>query len=111
VDGVLKKKTNKIFKDRIMTNKCSIIILIALLLLTACSRKEPVRWVKYENNPVLGGGDLGTIFDISALKEDEVYKMYNSWRPKGSLALSVSASLLPGRAARFPVKTDNKFTN
>jgi hypothetical protein len=47
-------------------------------------------WVKYENNPVLGGGDLGTIFDVSLLKEDGGYKMYCSWRPKKSLALSVS---------------------
>ncbi|MDR0703550.1 MAG: hypothetical protein LBF88_01030 [Planctomycetaceae bacterium] len=48
------------------------------------------QWVKYENNPVLGGGDLGTIFDVSLLKEDGEYKMYCSWRPKKSLALSVS---------------------
>ncbi|KAA6306572.1 hypothetical protein EZS27_041767, partial [termite gut metagenome] len=47
-------------------------------------------WVKYENNPVLGGGDLGTIFDISVLKVGDVYKMYCSWRPKRSLALSTS---------------------
>ncbi|MDR1223963.1 MAG: hypothetical protein LBL07_13960 [Tannerella sp.] len=44
--------------------------------------------MKYEHNPVLGGGDLGTVFDVSILKDDGVYKMYNSWRPKGSLALS-----------------------
>ena len=49
------------------------------------------KWVKYEGNPVLGGDDLGTIFDISVLVEDGVYKMYCSWRPKKSLALSVSA--------------------
>jgi predicted GH43/DUF377 family glycosyl hydrolase len=48
------------------------------------------QWVKYENNPVLGGGDLGTIFDISLLQENGEYKMYSSWRPKKSLALSVS---------------------
>jgi predicted GH43/DUF377 family glycosyl hydrolase len=48
------------------------------------------QWVKYENNPVLGGGDLGTIFDVSLLKEDGEYKMYCSWRPKKSLALSIS---------------------
>jgi predicted GH43/DUF377 family glycosyl hydrolase len=77
-----------------MTDKCSFIILVALSMLTAScvsSRKEPAKWVKYENNPVLGGGDVGTVFDVSLLKDDGVYKMYNSWRPKGSLALSVSA--------------------
>jgi predicted GH43/DUF377 family glycosyl hydrolase len=74
-----------------MKSKCSFMILVALLLLTiSCSRKEPVKWVKYENNPVLGGGDLGTIFDVTLLKENGVYKMYSSWRPKSSLALSVS---------------------
>jgi predicted GH43/DUF377 family glycosyl hydrolase len=47
-------------------------------------------WVKYENNPVLGG-NLGTIFDISVLKNDEgVYQMYCSWRPKRSIAISES---------------------
>jgi predicted GH43/DUF377 family glycosyl hydrolase len=75
-----------------MTNKCSFIILVALsLLIASCGRKESVKWVKYENNPVLGGGDLGTIFDITMLKEEGEYKMYSSWRPKESLALSVSA--------------------
>lgn len=43
-------------------------------------------WRKYEGNPVLGG-KLGTVFDLSALKEDEVYRMWISWRPKQSLAL------------------------
>jgi hypothetical protein len=50
-----------------MTNKSSFIILATLsLLIASCgsSRKTPARWVKYENNPVLGGGDLGTIFDV-----------------------------------------------
>ena len=47
-------------------------------------------WVKYENNPVLGD-DLGTIFDVSVLKNnDGMYQMYCSWRPKGSIALSES---------------------
>lgn len=43
-------------------------------------------WVKYAKNPVLGG-DLGTCFDISVLKEGETYRMWFSWRPKKSLAL------------------------
>lgn len=28
------------------------------------------KWVKYEKNPVLGGGELGTVFDICVLKDD-----------------------------------------
>jgi len=43
-------------------------------------------WVKYTENPVLGG-DLGTCFDISVLKDGDTYRMWFSWRPKKSLAL------------------------
>ena len=43
-------------------------------------------WVKYDKNPVLGG-DLGTCFDISVLKEGDTYRMWFSWRPKKSIAL------------------------
>jgi predicted GH43/DUF377 family glycosyl hydrolase len=47
------------------------------------------QWVKYEE-PVLGGGDLGTIFDIFVLKDENQYIMYSSWRPKRSVAVSTS---------------------
>jgi beta-1,2-mannobiose phosphorylase / 1,2-beta-oligomannan phosphorylase len=47
-------------------------------------------WVKYEKNPVLGG-DLGTCFDVSILKENEKFRMWFSWRPKKSIALVESA--------------------
>jgi beta-1,2-mannobiose phosphorylase / 1,2-beta-oligomannan phosphorylase len=43
-------------------------------------------WVKYSANPVLGG-DYGTCFDISVLKEAEDYRMWFSWRPRASVAL------------------------
>jgi predicted GH43/DUF377 family glycosyl hydrolase len=43
-------------------------------------------WLKYSNNPVLGG-DLGTCFDVSVLKEGGKYRMWFSWRPKASIAL------------------------
>jgi predicted GH43/DUF377 family glycosyl hydrolase len=43
-------------------------------------------WVKHAKNPVLGG-DLGTCFDISVLKESAGYRMWFSWRPKKSIAL------------------------
>jgi predicted GH43/DUF377 family glycosyl hydrolase len=43
-------------------------------------------WHKYVGNPVLGG-DLGTVFDVSLLKEADTYRMWVSWRPKQSLAL------------------------
>ena len=43
-------------------------------------------WVKYEKNPVLGG-DLGTCFDVSVLRDGDKYRMWFSWRPKQSIAL------------------------
>lgn len=46
-------------------------------------------WHKYENNPVLGGS-LGTCFDVALLKEDGRYRMWFSWRPKESVALTES---------------------
>ena len=49
------------------------------------------KWAKYENNPVLGGRELGTIFDIFILKDGKEYIMYSSWRPKRSVAVSRSS--------------------
>jgi predicted GH43/DUF377 family glycosyl hydrolase len=43
-------------------------------------------WVKYSGNPVLGG-QYGTCFDVSVLKEQETFRMWVSWRPKASLGL------------------------
>ena len=47
-------------------------------------------WVKYAQNPVLGG-QYGTCFDISVLKDGDRYRMWVSWRPKKSVALVESA--------------------
>jgi predicted GH43/DUF377 family glycosyl hydrolase len=46
-------------------------------------------WVKYENNPVLGGTH-GTCFDVSVLREGDAYRMWVSWRPRKSVALAES---------------------
>ena len=48
-------------------------------------------WVKHENNPVLGG-ELGTCFDVSLLRDEvsERYRMWFSWRPQQSIALTES---------------------
>jgi len=69
-------------------------ILLILFFCYACNTQTNVntsQWVKYEHNPVLGGGELGTVFDISVLKEDKEYIMYSSWRPKRSVAVSTSS--------------------
>jgi len=47
-------------------------------------------WKKYEGNPVMGG-KYGTCFDISVLKDGDKYRMWLSWRPKGSVALVESS--------------------
>jgi predicted GH43/DUF377 family glycosyl hydrolase len=50
------------------------------------SAETTAGWVKCPKNPVLGG-DLGTCFDISVLREGDIYRMWFSWRPKKSIAL------------------------
>lgn len=70
-------------------------LLLTVLILNCClvfaqTRKETSGgWIKYDNNPVLGG-KFGTIFDISVLKVANGYLMYCSWRPKKSIAISES---------------------
>jgi beta-1,2-mannobiose phosphorylase / 1,2-beta-oligomannan phosphorylase len=67
-------------------------LLCALTLVVAedkPSTETAAGWVKSPTNPVLGG-DLGTCFDISVLKEGDTYRMWFSWRPKKSIALTES---------------------
>ena len=47
-------------------------------------------WIKYKDNPVLGNTKTGTLFDPFVFKQNNLYKMYVSWRPKGGIALSKS---------------------
>lgn len=47
-------------------------------------------WRKHSDNPVLGG-EYGTCFDVSLLKDGNIYRMWFSWRPKASIALVESA--------------------
>ena len=46
-------------------------------------------WQKWHANPVLGG-ELGTCFDLTVLQEDQTYRMWFSWRPQRSIALTES---------------------
>jgi predicted GH43/DUF377 family glycosyl hydrolase len=46
-------------------------------------------WHKYSGDPVLGG-QYGTIFDICVLREQDRFRMWVSWRPKKSVALTES---------------------
>jgi predicted GH43/DUF377 family glycosyl hydrolase len=52
----------------------------------AAGAETAAGWRKYEGNPVLGG-KLGTVFDVSVLKETNTYRMWVSWRPKRSVAV------------------------
>lgn len=47
-------------------------------------------WQKYTDNPVLGGPDIGTCFDVQVLEQPDGYIMYFSWRPHQSLAVATS---------------------
>ncbi len=63
-----------------------ITIIPFLILADEPSPETASGWVKYPKNPVLGGR-LGTCFDISVLKEGDVFRMWFSWRPKKSIAV------------------------
>ena len=50
-------------------------------------------WEKYSGNPVFGNKEMGTCFDLIVLPGQNCghrYKMYFSWRPKKSIAMSLS---------------------
>jgi predicted GH43/DUF377 family glycosyl hydrolase len=78
-------------------NKQIIISVIVLLFLSLSVGKISSQskvagkgaWTKYENNPIIGG-ELGTCFDMTMLKENGLYKMWFSWRPKKSIAYTES---------------------
>ena len=45
---------------------------------------------KHESNPVMGGPELGTCFDVYVSIDNGRYRMDFSWRPKKSLAVTFS---------------------
>jgi len=47
-------------------------------------------WKKYEGNPVLGSPETGTVFEPFVLEDNGEYRMYFSWRPRKSLAVTTS---------------------
>jgi len=71
---------------------CILVALSHFAESSALAASAPTRtdWVKSDANPVLGG-TLGTCFDVSVLKEGDVYRMWFSWRPKKSIALVESS--------------------
>jgi len=65
----------------------------AVFVLAPSSRLDSLAadkgWVKYPGNPVLGG-QYGTCFDLCVLQEQRKFRMWVSWRPKKSVALTES---------------------
>ena len=49
-----------------------------------------MKFKKFEGNPVLGSKELGTCFDVYVTRENGLYRMDFSWRPKKSLAVTFS---------------------
>ena len=58
-------------------------------LATGTAQETAAGWNKFHENPVLGG-QYGTCFDISVLYEESKFRMWLSWRPKKSVAISES---------------------
>src|SRR5216110_2093483 len=82
-----------------MTVKHFPILILIVVLIVAHQSSAPATqpattntsagWLKYPANPVLGR-NLGTCFDISVLKEADTSRMWFSWRPKKSIAITDS---------------------
>lgn len=70
------------------TGLCS--VLPSRALADAATPSTAGGWEKYPGNPVLGG-QYGTCFDICVLHDQGRFRMWLSWRPKKSVALSESA--------------------
>lgn len=49
-----------------------------------------LQFVKYMKNPVFGSAEIGTCFDAYVTKENGLYRMDFSWRPKKALAVIFS---------------------
>ena len=69
-------------------------VVLILFVCLGCKNEIPMEtsggWVKYSQNPVLGG-KFGTIFDIAVIqKNDSLIQLFSSWRPQRSIALSES---------------------
>lgn len=65
-------------------------LLTLTTLLAATATLFGGEWKKYGKEPLMGGGNLGTIFDIAVLKTDKGYEMFSSWRPQKSIAVHYS---------------------
>ncbi len=58
-------------------------------------------WRKFDGNPVFGDRELGTCFDVDVHRAGGGFRMYFSWRPKKSVAVSESADGIRWGAPRI----------
>ena len=68
----------------------SLFIFIFFFFILIRQNKINKEWIKYELNPVLGNIQTGCIFDPFVIKDNNLYKMFFSWRIKRAIALSTS---------------------
>lgn len=74
----------RVFADGILVGQAD--TLGARLVIDPIVKETSAGWEKHPASPVLGG-NLGTCFDISTIKENNKYRMWFSWRPRKSIAL------------------------
>ncbi len=81
-----KGKGLRVFADGMELASAGELTRLTAQLPASSAAETTAGWTKFAGNPVMGG-KYGTCFDVSVLKEGEVYRMWLSWRPKQSLAL------------------------
>ena len=65
-------------------------------------------WKKYQFNPVLGNNKTGSLFDPFVFFHEGLYKMYVSWRSKGSIAFSQSKDGINWSDLKIVLEKGNK---
>ena len=63
-------------------------------------------WVKCPANPLLGGAELGTCFDVHVKRVSTGYRMYFSWRTHLAIAVTDSADGIHWGAPRIVLSPD-----
>lgn len=65
-------------------------------------------WNKYEQNPILGNNDTGTLFDPCVVQRDDgKFLMYVSWRPRKAIAVSQSDDGINWSELKICLTTNN----
>jgi predicted GH43/DUF377 family glycosyl hydrolase len=99
-------------KERMKRREFLVLMAIAGLDSSSLSHAAPTAtaatgdgWQKFAGNPVLGG-QYGTCFDICVLCEQDKFRMWLSWRPKKSIAVSESGDGIHWSAPQIVLPPD-----